>query len=127
MLRNALLVLSIAFMSACGEETPPSTQSEPTVDPRSPDQEDSAVLGYVVYEHFCASCHETGAGGAPVTGEPADWTDRSELWVAVLTEHVKAGYLSMPARGAEPELTDLSVGKAVEHMMLITFPEKTRD
>jgi cytochrome c5 len=47
--------------------------------------------------------------------------------MSVLTEHVENGYLSMPARGGVSELTDLSLSKAVEYMMLRTYPEKRRD
>jgi len=127
MLRTALLALSIAFLYGCTEQAQPPTPQDRTAGTDSSDQENSALLGYEVYEAHCASCHDTGLGNAPLTGEPTDWNDRSQLWMAVLAEHVKAGYLNMPARGGDPELTDLSVSKAVEHMMLQTYPEKTRD
>jgi len=127
MRRITLLVLTIAFLQGCSEATQPSVSSDDALDPTAPEHGNSALLGYEVYEAYCASCHDTGLGNAPLTGEPTDWNDRSQLWMAVLAEHVKAGYLNMPARGGDPELTDLSVSKAVEHMMLQTYPEKTRD
>lgn len=127
MLRTGLLALAVAFLGGCGESAEPQEATELTEAPRPAEAEDSALLGYEVYEAFCAACHDTGDGNAPVTGNPADWNERSDLWMAVLAEHVKAGYLSMPARGGHPELTELGVSKAVEHMMLRTFPEKTPD
>jgi cytochrome c5 len=126
MSRIGLLALVITFTYGCGEQAEPQT-SALTQEPHSAEAEESALLGYEVYEKFCASCHETGEGDTPVTGNPADWDNRSQLWVAVLSEHVKAGYLNMPAKGDHPGLTDLEVSKAVEHMMLRTFPEKTPD
>jgi cytochrome c5 len=33
----------------------------------------------------------------------------------------------MPARGGEPALTDLDVSRAVEYMLLVTYPEKLPD
>ena len=112
--RAVLLVQLSALLSACGDGTE-ATQA---------DRHGSMLSGYDTYQEFCASCHDSGAGGAPVTGNRADWENRSRLWVAVLTEHAKAGYLDMPAKGGESRLTDLSVNHAVEFMMLKTFPEK---
>jgi cytochrome c5 len=127
MLRTGLLALVVAFLCGCENNAEPQASSDLTEESRSAEQEDSALLGYEVYQEFCASCHDAGKEDTPVTGNPADWNDRSELWMAVLAEHVEAGYLSMPAKGGHPELTDLGVKMAVEHMMLRTFPEKTRD
>lgn len=112
--RAVLLVQFSALLSACGDGA-----EAPHGDPQSP-----MLSGYDTYQAFCASCHDTGAANAPLTGNPADWEDRSRLWVAVLTEHAKAGYLEMPAKGGESGLSDLSVNHAVEYMMLKTFPEK---
>jgi cytochrome c5 len=83
--------------------------------------------GQRVYAAACASCHDTGAGGAPVTAQPDDWTGRSALWEAVLFEHVKQGYLEMPARGGEPGLTDYDVEAAAEYMLDLSHPAYPRD
>ncbi len=122
MWRAALLIPVFVLLFACSEGSKPETAEPPPEDPDYP-----LISGYEIYEAFCASCHDTGRGGAPVTGRPEDWEDRSQLWVAVLAGHVKAGYLEMPARGGSSPLSDLSVTEAVEHMMLQTFPEKPAD
>lgn len=83
--------------------------------------------GQQVYAAACARCHDTGAGGAPVTQQPGDWPGRSALWEAVLFEHVKQGYLSMPARGGEPGLTDYDVEVAAEYMLNLSHPTLPRD
>ncbi len=122
---TAGVLTSALSLAACavppGQTAAHSQTAE--VAPRKSIQEE----GRQVYEQFCASCHDTGLGGAPVTGEPASWESRSELWQAVLMEHAKAGYLDMPARGGESMLTDQSVSYAVEHMLLRTFPDKLPD
>ncbi|MEQ8860869.1 MAG: c-type cytochrome [Pseudomonadales bacterium] len=122
--RVVLLVQFSVLLSACGDgtESPPAVRQ--TLEAPQGDTQSPAVSGYATYQAFCASCHETGAGNAPVTGNRADWENRSRLWVAVLTEHAKAGYLEMPAKGGAAGLSDLSVNHAVEYMMLKTFPEK---
>ena len=85
------------------------------------------LTGQQAYEQACASCHDEGVDGAPRTGDPEAWADRSMLWEAVLFEHAKKGYLEMPARGGSPELPDLSVSQALEYMLLETFPDKLPD
>ena len=133
MLRTAILVLSsvlpLALLAGCDDQGDARAPGESARfdDLPSTYPEDSVLQGHTTYEAHCASCHDTGLGGAPVTGEPADWEDRSGLWEAVLAEHVKAGYLRMPAKGGESDLSDLAVTQAVEHMMLVTYPEKSRD
>ena len=76
--------------------------------------------GQQVYLEHCASCHDTGAKGAPVLGRAKDWVDRSRLWEAVLYEHANAGYLGMPAKGGAADLTEYDVDAAAEYMLTIT-------
>ncbi len=83
--------------------------------------------GQRVYASACAKCHDTGAGGAPITEQPDDWPGRSALWEAVLFEHVKQGYLSMPAKGGEPGLSDYDVEAAAEYMLNLSHPSLPRD
>jgi cytochrome c5 len=90
-------------------------------------RESQVLAGRAVYETACASCHSEGEGGAPVLGDREDWSQRSDLWSAVLSGHARAGYLNMPEKGGHGELTDEQVAAAVEYMMLTTFPEKPRD
>jgi cytochrome c5 len=49
------------------------------------------------------------------------------LWEAVLFEHVKQGYLNMPAKGGEPGLTDYDVEAAAEYMLNLSHPSLPRD
>jgi len=85
------------------------------------------LSGQATYEMYCASCHDTGAQGAPIVGEYADWSDRSKLWQAVLMDHAKGGYLDMPAKGGTPELSDKSVDRAVQYMLEHTHKDMPGD
>jgi cytochrome c5 len=80
--------------------------------------------GQQAYENVCATCHAQGLNGAPAIGDREAWADRSELWVAVLEEHAKEGYLAMPARGGDPTLSDQEVSAAAEYMLTQTLPER---
>ena len=83
--------------------------------------------GRAVYDSLCASCHREGVNGAPVTGDPSAWSDRSSLWMAVLSEHVMSGYLQMPARGGDETLSDADIEEATEYMLLQAFPNRPDD
>jgi cytochrome c5 len=90
-------------------------------------REDRLALGKATYESACASCHEAGEGGAPRPGRREDWSERSDMWQAVLFSHAKSGYLEMPGKGGQPELSDESVEAAAEYMLGLTFPEMPLD
>lgn len=89
--------------------------------------ESEQLSGRAAYEMVCASCHESGKDGAPRTGNVDDWSDRSPHWEAVLAEHAKDGYLSMPAKGGTPELRDAVVSRATEYMLLQAYPDRPAD
>lgn len=127
--RYALPGCLILFLAGCGgAESPPAAvpTGEPPPATVGPDPRDGES-GRAVYERVCAECHDTGQGGAPVTGEPAGWSDRSPLWQAVLYEHAETGYLDMPAKGGHPELTEQQVEAAAEYMLNRTFAERRDD
>ena len=81
----------------------------------------------VAYEHACADCHETGKDGAPRTGDPAAWADRSALWEAVLFEHAEKGFFKMPAHGLDGRFSDEEVAAAAQYMLELTHPDRPRD
>ena len=124
-----MLVLMVFLVGCTGDSDAPAATAESTEKMAHAEtwREDQLLEGKETYEAACASCHDTGEGGAPVTGNAADWSDRSGLWVAVLSDHASAGYLDMPGKGGRGDLTDDSVGAAVEYMMQKTFPEMPRD
>ena len=119
-----LLVCGIAGSMTIGAVEPGASAQDP---PALTWGERYLLLGQETYEHACASCHDEGTDGAPVTGNRDDWSDRSPLWSAVLLEHAKHGYLDMPAKGGHAGLTDRSVEAAGEYMLSVTFPELLRD
>jgi cytochrome c5 len=84
-------------------------------------------LGRETYEMACASCHDGGKDGTPIKGDRDSWSDRSPLWSAVLIEHAKSGYLEMPTKGGQIQLSDRAVEAAGEYMLHETFPERPQD
>jgi len=90
-------------------------------------REEQLLAGKETYQAACASCHDNGQDGAPAIGDRDAWSERSGLWVAVLSEHANAGFLDMPEKGGRGELNEQAVKAAVEYMLNVTFPEKPRD
>ena len=83
--------------------------------------------GRRVYEANCAGCHEGGADGAPAVGKPGDWKTRSSLWEGILFEHANKGYLAMPAKGGDAQLSEYEVDVASEYMLNLAHPDLPRD
>ncbi|WP_227369362.1 c-type cytochrome [Halomonas sp. M20] len=67
---------------------------------------DGGKSGEEIYNSVCMACHDTGAAGAPIRGEEADWSDRVSKGFDTLLTHSTEGFNAMPARGGNPSLSD---------------------
>jgi len=112
MIRLVQLLLVLGLMAGCSG----AVDDQPVV-PVS-----QMLAGQQAYQNACAGCHEEGVDGAPATGDPEAWSGRSSLWVAVLEEHAKEGYLGMPAQGNGS--TDEEISAATTYMLTLTHPEQ---
>jgi cytochrome c5 len=72
--------------------------------------------GDAVYKAVCAACHDTGAAGAPKTGDAGAWSARLAQGQATVVEHAIKGIRAMPAKGGNPDLDDVEVERAVVFM-----------
>lgn len=77
--------------------------------------------GEKVFKSVCFMCHQTGAAGAPMYGNKADWAPRIAQGKATLYKHALGGFTgnngTMPARGGNPSLKDDEVKAAVDFMV----------
>lgn len=71
--------------------------------------------GEELYKAVCAACHETGAAGAPKTGDKAAWAPRIGVGLDVLTKTAKAGKNAMPPKGGA-DATDEELARAIVYM-----------
>ena len=83
------------------------------VDPNAPKVE---LTGEQVYNEICSGCHGSGALGSPKHKERADWGPRIAKGYDTLLTHALNGFNKMPARGGEPELSDLEVARGIVFM-----------
>ncbi|WP_053070573.1 c-type cytochrome [Halomonas sp. PR-M31] len=73
--------------------------------------------GEEIYNSVCMACHDTGAAGAPIRGEDADWADRVSKGFDTLLTHSTEGFNAMPARGGNPNLSDDEMYSATAYMV----------
>ncbi|MFL6715930.1 MAG: c-type cytochrome [Burkholderiaceae bacterium] len=71
------------------------------------------LAGADVYKSVCAACHQSGAAGAPKTGDAASWAARISQGYDTLVKHAIQGIRAMPAKGGNPDLDDIEVARAV--------------
>lgn len=73
------------------------------------------------YANTCEGCHGEGNGGAPKTGDTADWKQRVAKGMSTVRENAIVGYEGstgiMPAKGGYIALTDEEVNAIVDYMI----------
>ncbi|MCX8003472.1 MAG: c-type cytochrome [Burkholderiaceae bacterium] len=72
--------------------------------------------GDAVYKLACGACHDSGAAGAPKTGDTAAWAPRLKQGYDTLVKHAVEGFKGMPAKGGNADLDPLEVARAVVYM-----------
>jgi cytochrome c5 len=83
------------------------------IDPSAPKIEKT---GKEIVEAVCGACHTSGALNAPKIGDKAAWGKRISEGLQRLTETAIKGERQMPARGGNPDLSDLEVARAIAYM-----------
>lgn len=71
--------------------------------------------GEQVFQAQCATCHASGALGAPKLGDAAAWGPRIKSGVEALVHSALTGKNSMPAQGGG-EFSDFEIHRAVVYM-----------
>ncbi len=77
---------------------------------------DGSLDGQLIYDRACGTCHESGAGGAPlmVAGE---WVGRVEKGMEELVANAINGIGAMPPRGGRRDLSDEQIEVSVAFML----------
>lgn len=78
------------------------------------------IKGKEVWLANCKLCHEPGLAHAPKIGHPEEWEKRIAKGMEVLVSHALNGFNEMPARGANPDLSDEEVASAVSYMVAMS-------
>ena len=73
--------------------------------------------GKTVVETVCAACHVSGALNAPKIGDKAAWAKLTSRNLEALTASAIKGVRQMPARGGNPDVTDVEMARAIAYMV----------
>lgn len=71
--------------------------------------------GEELYKAVCGACHDSGAAGAPKTGDKAAWAKRIGVGLDVLVKTAKAGKGAMPPNGGS-DATEGELARAIVFM-----------
>jgi cytochrome c5 len=72
--------------------------------------------GEQVVTAVCSGCHGTGAAGSPKIGDNAAWAPRIGKGLDGLLKSAVEGLRAMPAKGGNPNLSDLELTRAIVFM-----------
>ncbi len=78
---------------------------------------DAERSGKAVVDAVCASCHASGANGAPKIGDARAWSKRAERGLGGLTQSALNGIRKMPAHGGNPDVSDFEIQRAITYMV----------
>jgi cytochrome c5 len=73
--------------------------------------------GKEVVEQACAACHSTGALNAAKIGDSAAWGKLAKAGLEQLTASAVKGVRQMPAKGGNPDLSELEIARAIAYMV----------
>lgn len=113
-------------ISPVGQVTLPGEAPQPASPAAEQAQPEPAaaarMTGPDVYNSACLACHATGAGGAPIVGNAAQWTDRIAQGADVLYDHAINGFdgdaiTPMLPKGGRMDLSDQEIRDAVDYMI----------
>lgn len=118
-----LALAAAALLAGCGEQSKIDPELTATLIQPVARVEIQAVTiapgsrtGEQIYKSICAACHDSGAVGAPKTGDAGAWGPRLAQGFEGLTASAIAGKGAMPPRGGGSDLTDTEVARAVAHL-----------
>mgnify|MGYP003351125965 FL=1 len=77
----------------------------------------AAQSGEQVYQGVCMGCHGAGVAGAPKMGDAGAWSKRIAEGQKRLVADAMKGIRGMPAKGGNPDLSDLEFERAVVYMV----------
>lgn len=125
------LLIALA-LTACGKKeeqaaapAQPAAEAAKPVESAKPEEhaaaDDQHAKGEKVFKATCAMCHQTGAAGAPIVGNKDEWGPRIAQGMPMLYDHAIKGFTGakgmMPAKGANPSLSDDDVKAGVDYMV----------
>ncbi|MEE3320293.1 MAG: c-type cytochrome [Pseudomonadota bacterium] len=112
-----LAVTAALFLAACSDSDPAG--NAPTASAEPAEQRSGALL----YRQYCATCHASGAAGAPQVGKENRlyWSHEvEEEGFETLVQEAIHGINAMPPRGNCYDCSDQEIRNAVIYMLQLS-------
>lgn len=95
------------------------------IPPRPKASSDTSKQGKNIYSQYCAGCHATGAGGAPIIGNTKDWGPLIKQGLNTLYKNAINGIGGMPAKGTCGSCSNQDIQVAVQYIVSKSKPGAT--
>ncbi len=121
--------LAVLALVACGKQKVDEEKTAELIQPvgsvelagaapaAAPEAGGAPKSGEQIVQTVCGACHNTGAAGAPKTGDKAAWAPRIAQGMEVLYTSSLNGKNVLPARGGNPVLSDAELKAAVDYLV----------
>lgn len=115
-------LLAASLLVACSKKDPvPEEESARLIQPvakvelagAAPAGGGEPRTGEQVVQAVCGACHNTGAAGAPKTGDKGAWGARIATGYDALLKSVVNGKGAMPPKGGASDAQDIELARAV--------------
>ena len=104
--------VNIAGESTAGEAAPAAT-----ADAAAATEAAAPMTAEQIYQTNCLACHQTGAAGAPKTGDAAAWAPRIAQGMDSMVSNAINGLNAMPPKGLCMACSDDDLRGVVEYMV----------
>jgi len=106
-----------AYFESLGSAASAGSKPQQTASSGGQQTSSKSAAGEQTYAQVCASCHDSGASGAPKLGDKTAWQPRIQQGQQTLYSHAINGFGAMPPKGGDPSLSDADVQAAVDYMV----------
>lgn len=106
-LKHSDLIAIASYLKSVNSQTPKSAFTGPI----------TAKTGKKVYQSYCATCHATGAAGAPKIGDNVEWKKRLAIGKNLVYARAIQGFNSMPPKGTCTGCSDAAIKAAVDYLI----------
>lgn len=82
------------------------------------------LAGQDIYNRNCGWCHSNPNTDAPQLGEAASWLNRTPELMPFMEDHVRRGFLGMPAKGSDWFISDYDLALAMNYIIKSRVPHR---
>ena len=110
-------IAPVGQVNIAGESTAREAAPAATADAAAATEAAAPMTAEQIYQTNCLACHQTGAAGAPKTGDAAAWAPRIAKGMDTLVSNAINGLNAMPPKGLCMACSDDDLRGVVEYIV----------